>query len=307
MADKIEHHGRQSRRIPDSAAAAQNRRSSAVAQQASSLLVAPVQEGHKREMSLRPAIFDRQARKLRRDRADPTVLHQLETLIAEALLERLDAVKRLFAGALVINTGTGLLADALIARGIATEETDFAPGLARRRSARCCDEDALVAKAQSVDLVMCPWGLDTVDDLPGALILARRALRPGGLFLGALAAAPTLPVLRKIILTADGDHVVARTHPLIDVRTAGDLLVRAGFALSVADLEKQTLAYPNFDRLIADLRAVGATNVAIDRLSLDRAWFDRARRAFAKLAGTDGRTVETVSLAMLTGWAPETS
>src|SRR5204862_5240771 len=96
--------------------------------------------------------------------------------------------------------------------------------------------------------------LDTVNDLPGALIQIRRALRPDGLFLAAFIGAGSLPRLRRAMRVAEEAASMPpspRIHPQIDVRAAGDLLVRAGFALPVADCEMPDVRFSPFRRLIA--------------------------------------------------------
>ena len=251
-----------------------------------------------------PAIFDRAARRLRRDRIAGQV-SPLDDHIAEMLAERIDAVVRPFERALVVNTGSGAVAAMLHVRGISVDATDHGAHFADLAGGVQVDEDRLNPASQ-YDLVVIPWGLDTVDDLPGALILARRALCPDGLFLACFPAAPSLPSLRHAASQADAatGKAVARLHPQIDVRAAGDLLVRAGFSLPVADAETLRLSYLSLDRLIDDLRAAGSTNVLATRHPLNRQWLDAARTAFATLAEADGRTRETVTLVTLTGWAP---
>ena len=248
-----------------------------------------------------PVIFDRVARRQRRDRAGGAARDELEAHIRDLVLERLDAVKRGFDTALVVNTGGGLLADALQMRTMHVTETDIGPRTSGRRRAICGDEDRLDLPAATFDLIVIPWGLDTVDDLPGALLLARRALRPDGLLLAVLVGAPSLPMLRASVAVADGDRAVARIHPQIDVRAAGDLLARVGLSLAVADTETLTLGYRSAARLIEDLRAVGATNVLAERHPVSRRWLAAQAKAFAEPAE---RTLETITLIVLTGWAP---
>ena len=144
--------------------------------------------------------------------------------------------------------------------------------------------------------------LDTVNDLPGALVQIRRALRPGGLFLGAFAGAGSLPKLRAAFRTADPG--AARIHPQIDVRAAGDLLHRTGFALPVADVEGLTARYADLPALIRDLRGMAATNVLADRSPLSRATYAAAATAFAAQADPDGRVAERFEIVFMTGWSP---
>ena len=169
------------------------------------------------------------------------------------------------------------------------------------------DEDRLPFADASFDLVVSAGVLDQVEDVPGALILARRALRPDGLFLGAFLGAGSLPRLRAALREGEGDRPAARLHPQIDVRAAGDLLVRAGFALPVADVEHVTVRYPHLFRLMADLRGMAAGNLLASRAPLSRTAMARAAEAFAAQADADGRVAETFSVVTLTGWSPDPS
>ncbi|MES2753174.1 MAG: methyltransferase domain-containing protein, partial [Pseudomonadota bacterium] len=164
------------------------------------------------------------------------------------------------------------------------------------------DEDALPFTAAGFDLVVAAGTLDTVNDLPGALTLVRRALRPDGLFLGAFAGAGSLPRLRAAFRAADPG--AARLHPQIDVRAAGDLLLRAGFALPVADTEALEARYADLFALIADLRGMAATSVLVGRTPLTRTTLAAAAAAFAAQADPDGRVSERFEVIFLTGWAP---
>lgn len=182
-------------------------------------------------------------------------------------------------------------------------------GFAFARAARGvqADEDRLPFADSSFDLVMSAGVLDQVDDLPGALSLVRRVLRPDGLFLGAFVGAGSLPVLRASLREAERDRPVARLHPQIDVRSAGDLLVRAGFALPVADLETLEVGYRSFGRLSGDLRGMAAGNMLAERAPLRRHALAAAARAFDNAADDTGRVAERFAIVFLTGWAPDPS
>jgi SAM-dependent methyltransferase len=235
-----------------------------------------------------PEIFDRAARQQRFRR---TTGHGFfAATMAGDLFERLDIVQRSFSRALVIGPAP-LLVAGLTERGI---------GLDVYRG----EEDRLDIGTAKVDLILSSGTLDTVADLPGALLLMRRALMPDGLFLANFAGAPSLGALRAAVAAADGETAIARLHPQVDVRSAGDLLVRAGFALPVADLDTLDVAYSNVGRLLTDLREGAATNVLATRYPVSRRWLATADAAFAAQGGDDGRTHETLSIITLTGWAP---
>jgi SAM-dependent methyltransferase len=252
-----------------------------------------------------PELFDRNARSIRRDRTAAMPEAFLTGLIIDELLGRLTMVKRTFRSALVIGAEARLVA-ALSAQGISVTVADPSARRAELHGGVRIEEDRLPFAPESFDLVMAAGLLDTVADLPGALLLIRRALKPDGLFLGCMVAAPSLPSARAAIAAADAavGTSVARLHPQVDVASAGDLLVRAGFALSVADLDSFDLSYRGFGSLIDDLRAAAATNVLAQRHGVTRAWLAAAIDAFAARAGPDGRIAETLSLVTLTGWAP---
>jgi NADH dehydrogenase [ubiquinone] 1 alpha subcomplex assembly factor 5 len=255
--------------------------------------------------------FDRRLRRLRRDRAAarPGDADYLHHLVADELIERLELVKRDFRRALVLGCAGRTVGDRLRERGLDVTAAD--PGLrfARAAGGIQCDEDRLPFADGSFDLVVAAGTLDTVNDLPGALILIRRSLRPDGLFLGAFAGAGSLPCLRAAMLAADEAEqrgAAPHIHPQIDVHTGGDLLARAGFALPVADGHGIDIRFPDLWSLVADLRALAATNVLAARppRPVGRRGVAAAAAAFAAFAGPDGKTSERFEIVHLLGWSP---
>ncbi len=256
------------------------------------------------------APFDRRLRRLRRDRAaarfgEADYLHRL---IADETIERLGLVRRAFARALDLGSGGGILAERLRERGIEVVAADPGFLFARAGAGVQCDEDRLPFSDSAFDMVVSVGVLDSVNDLPGALLLIRRALRPDGLFLGAMAGAGSLPRLRAAMLAADEAEGAAapRIHPQIDVRAAGDLLTRAGFALPVADTQAVDVRFPDLLALVRDLRAMGATNMleSRSRKPLGRFGLAAAAADFAAHADADGKTAERFEILHLLGWAP---
>ena len=145
--------------------------------------------------------------------------------------------------------------------------------------------------------------LDTVNDLPGALIHQRQALAPGGVALATLIGAGSLPRLRIALLAADAERPAARLHPAVDPRSGAALLQRAGFARQVADGWTLRLRYGDLDTLIGDLRAQGLTSTLADRAPpLTRHGLERARAAFLEGGDRQGKVVETIELLTMTGW-----
>jgi len=153
------------------------------------------------------------------------------------------------------------------------------------------------------DLIVSAGSLDTINDLPGALIQMRQALAPGGIMMALFPAAGSLPHLRHAMLATDGERPAGRMHPAVDARAGAGLMQRAGFARQVVDSITLQASYRSMDRLVADLRDMALGNVLTRPApGGGKAWLDRARAAFAEKAGADGRTVETCELLVLTGW-----
>jgi SAM-dependent methyltransferase len=261
-----------------------------------------------------PEIFDRALRRLRRDRAARQFADHAFLIdhMADELSERLSAVQREFKDVLILGSHDGRIAPRFAGPDRTITSIDAGAAFASLSGGQQGDEDRPIFAAGSFDLVVSVGVLDSVNDLPGALALIRRALRPDGLFLGAFFGAGTLEWLRGATLGADmavGDQVSPRIHPQIDVRSAGDLLSRAGFTLQVADGERIDVGYGDPLRLIGDLRGMGATNILIgrDRRPLTRAWLAALFERFASDAGPDGRLRERFEIVYLTGWSPDAS
>jgi SAM-dependent methyltransferase len=253
------------------------------------------------------APFDRRLRRLRRDRAAKLLpaADYLHRLAADELVERLDCVKRDFRHALDLGCGGGYLTRRLRERGLEVTPCDSGELFARAAGGVQGDEDRLPFADGAFDLIVSVGALDSVNDLPGALLLARRALRPDGLFLAAFAGAGSLPRLKRAMFAADAvaGGTAARVHPQIDVRAAGDLLTRAGFALPVVDVQPVDVRFSSFLGLVRDLRAMGATTLlaARSRRPLGRHALAAAIADF----GEDGeKTAERFEILHLLGWSP---
>ena len=152
------------------------------------------------------------------------------------------------------------------------------------------------------DLIASLGTLDTVNDLPGALIHLREALAPGGRVIAQFPGAGSLVNLRSAMLAADGDRPAARMHPMVDVRSAAQLLQRAGWSDPVVDGRTISASYRSLDKLVSDLRDQGLGSVlASPAPPLTRKALERARSAFFEAAGPDGRVTESFEILTLTG------
>jgi len=175
------------------------------------------------------------------------------------------------------------------------------------------DAEALPFRDASLDLVVSFLALQFVNDLPGTLIQIRRALKPDGLLLAALAGGDTLIELRQAFAAAEAeieDGVSPRVAPFSDVRDMGALLQRAGFALPVTDVDRIIVRYRSPLALMHDLRRMGATNPLVERSRrpLKRAILLRMMEIYAeRFSDPDGRVRATFEIVWLSGWAPHVS
>lgn len=268
-------------------------------------------------MSQGPIIFDRRLLRARQQRAralGPETF--LLDRVAEELAERLMAVLRRFERAVDLGTPTDAVAHALAASGKVETIVAATPDAAQRDASLlrvAADEEALPFADGSLDLVVSALALQFVNDLPGALIQIRRALKPDGLLLAALIGGESLSELREAFAQAESEiegGVSPRVAPFADLRELGALLQRAGFALPVVDSDRLTVRYQSVLALMRDLRRMGATNALIERRrsSLKRATLARMAEIYAqRFADADGRLRASFEVVWLSGWAPHES
>lgn len=239
-------------------------------------------------------IFDRK----RRRSAYFRTIAQPETpifhgLIAEGLIDRLSMVTRQFERALIINPTDNSYKASL---GSAAVDIVSLSG--------SFEEDRPSLPPGVYDLVLVPWGLETVNDLPGALSLIRMAMKPDALFLASFPGAGSFARLREAFRLADMEisgQMAARFHPQIEVRAMGDLLARAGFTLPVVDVDVMDIRYSDMRRAVADLREHGWGHMLTQRSEqLSRAALSSASRNFL----IDGSAPEQLHIITVTAWTP---
>jgi SAM-dependent methyltransferase len=254
-------------------------------------------------------VFDRRAVRLHRARAAQHIhtITDLLTDLADRLLDRLDDTTHRFTHALDLG-GRGSIAPALRARGMHVTSLDPAAQLAAISQGVpvVADPDYLPFAPASFDLVVASLSLHWTNDLAGALIQLRQALKPDGLFLASLPILGTLDALRTALTETESvltGGASPRISPFPDLRDCAALLQRAGFALPVADADEIELLYDDPLKLLDDLRAAGETNAVRlrNRRPPPRELFPAT---LAALPTQDGRTKIRLRVAHLTAWAP---
>lgn len=174
-------------------------------------------------------------------------------------------------------------------------------------------DNALGLVDASYDMIASNLNMHWVNDLPGLLVQANKALKPDGLFLGSLLGGETLVELRHALLTAESEIVGGahqRVIPFADVRDMGSLLQRAGFALPVADMDTITVTYEHPLKLMQELRCMGEANALISRQKnfMRRDIVMRACEIYARdFSNDDGRIRATFQIIYITGWHPHES
>lgn len=259
-----------------------------------------------------PRLFDTALRRARLARAARAGLRDdvLMPRVIEDMADRLSFVLRDFALGVELDSRGPEMADTL-------QKLPRVERILRAGESDGCDialtGEALPFAEGSLDLVVSALALQWTEDLPGTLIQIRRALKPDGLFLAAVAGGDTLVELREAFATAEAETVGGispRVIPFGGISDFGSLLQRAGFALPVIDSERVTVRYTSLSGLFRDLRAAGATNpmLARSRQPLRRATLARLDEVYReRFSDPDGKLRATVEIVWLSGWTPHES
>jgi len=300
--------------------------------------------------TMRPT-FDRALKTLQRSRAaalDPSGRYDyLREEVAERLADRLPDMKRSFRRVLDVGAHAGQLAPALVASHGSIEELTLCDssaaalhrdtealarrleraaaergggGEAPRVSRVVCDEEDFLrgtgVEEGNLDAVVSSLSMHWVNDLPGLMVQIRKALRPDGLFLGAMLGGDTLHELRVSLQLAEQDcdgGVSQRVSPFVGVEDAGSLLSRGGFRLLTVDTDHITIPYPSAKELMQDLGRMGEGNAATLRSlgPLPRRTLQKACQNYDELFGdeVDGKRIvpATFQVIYMIGWAPDDS
>lgn len=251
-----------------------------------------------------PRLVRQRKRRARTTFRNASFLHER---VAADLADRLEAIPRQFARVLALGGG-----------GLFSEQVRARPHLSARIGAiletdlDLIDPEHLPFAPGSFDLIVSPLALHWINDLPGALIQLRLALKPDGLLLASLFGGETLNELRLSLIEAESELIGGagpRVSPFADLADIAGLLQRAGYALPAADRDVVTVRYGEPMRLLADLRAMGETSALRERSprALSRRILARAFEIYRQRFSDGDRVRATFEILTATGWSPHES
>ena len=258
-----------------------------------------------------PDLFDQVAlhRNLSSAAANRTLPSFLDNIATTELVDRFESISRRFSQVAIIGHDTSHIADAvkphLAGGGTISEVSILADGGIFLNNPEL--------PQQAFDCIfVCP-GLEWTNDLPGSLTRLHHALKPDGVLLAAMLGGDSLHELRTSWLQAETTiraGASPRVAPFCDVRDAGSLLQRAGFALPVVDTDRLKVRYDNALALMTELKALGLSNSLADRhrslvspdlMATACTYYDQ------EFADPDNRVYATFQMLYLTGWSPHES
>jgi len=249
----------------------------------------------------------------RSERIAPSDADFLLRRVSSDIVERLSVINRTFDTAIDLYTPSHCLAEMI---NEAKSLQSIVPNELRSQVKITADKskgiDDLGLAPNSIDLAVSGFGLHWCNDIPGILAQIQRALRPDGLLMAVLPASGTLQELRESLMEAEmgiTGGASLRVDPFIEIKQAGDLLMRAGFTLPVTDLDEVVVRYGSFSSLIEDLRAMGVTSSLRENRGIaPRDLFARARDIYhERYADDDGRIRATFRMIHMSGWSPHSS
>jgi len=173
-------------------------------------------------------------------------------------------------------------------------------------------EEFLPFGDNTLDLITSSMALQSTNDLVGALIQIKRALKPDGLFTAAMAGGETLIELRTVMQQAEMEiygGISPRIYPFADIKQVGAVMQRAGFALPVIDSEKVIVSYSKLETLLHDLRYMGEGNNLMGRNTkpLSRKFWERVSKLYFDQFNEGGTICATFEIIFMHGWKPHES
>ncbi|KAI9594382.1 S-adenosyl-L-methionine-dependent methyltransferase [Syncephalis fuscata] len=275
-------------------------------------------------------VFDRNLKREQRNRAalSPESSRQVDYLkdeVAERMVDRLLDIKRKFNVMIDLGSGAGH-----VIKYMPTDKcdrlimTDTAEKMLNRDAdtkypvtnvtREIVDEETLPFKENTADAVVSCLSLHWVNDLLGAMIQARRTLKPDGLFMASLIGVliDNYSTSFQLAEMEREGGMSPRVSPMADVKDFGNLLSRAGYTMTTVDVDEIVVDYPTPFHLMADLKAMGENNAVINHANrrpyLHRDTLMAAASIYKEMHGNqDGTVPATFQILHMIGWKPDVS
>ena len=196
------------------------------------------------------------------------------------------------------------LIDRIRQRGFeATQEVNSSPASAieqqQQSAERLWKRRAVAGLSLWVPLELLHWSATALHWHPQPHAVIRewaRVLRTDGLLMFCCFGPDSLRELREAFAVA-GDVDAGHVLPFVDLHDYGDMLVAAGFATPVMDMEKLTITYSTTDKLLADVRALGGNPLLNRGKGLyGRGVWQRMIDALMITRGLDGKLPLTIEV-----------
>ena len=244
----------------------------------------------------------------------------LQREVCIRMLEKLDVIKIQPGHVLDVGSGTGWGTRQLGERYPKADVTalDIAIGMlqhargtsswwkklfaGRRESYLCADVEALPVTSGSIGMVWSNLAVQWCNDLPATFAELNRVIKTDGLLMFSTFGPDTLQELRVAFHGVDGYNHVNRFADMHDI---GDMLVAAGFADPVMEMERLTLTYDDVKAVMQDLRSIGAHNATAGRAPgmMGKAAWRRVTENYEKLR-CNGKLPATFEIIYGHAWKP---
>lgn len=161
----------------------------------------------------------------------------------------------------------------------------------------CADYANLPLPSARVDLVWSNLALHWHPQPDRVFAEWRRVLRVDGLLMFSCFGPDTFQQLRAAFATAGEPDATLPMLPFVDLHDFGDMLVEAGFATPVMDMEKLQITYTSAEKLLADVQAFGGNPLSTQRMTLSgRHRYERVLRALEGQREPNGKISLTIEV-----------
>jgi len=158
----------------------------------------------------------------------------------------------------------------------------------------CADFASVPLSQSSVDLVWSNLALHWHPQPDRVFAEWRRILRADGLLMFSSFGPDTFRQLRHAFAAVGEDHVVL---PFVDLHDLGDMLVEAGFATPVMDMETLNITYSSVNKLLDDVRAFGGNPLLTRKTGLTgRKRWQAFSDALESQRGPDGKLMLSIEI-----------